>query len=213
MNATRFQIDRLRAEIKPFRLYWFPRLRSTNDHAAAMRKRGDLFAPAGRVTQLFVDGRPIEVRAPAAGGQGTQAAGPTLSGTWTMTVTLDATDRPVTLQLQQQAEQLRGTLQGALGTVQIGNGSVQGDSAFSFRATITLPDGTEEATFTGTLSGNAVQGTVQIIGHPTGSFVGTRPTGGARGQGAGQGQGRPGQGQGRPQTPPAAPTPAPPPQR
>ena len=184
--------------------------------------RGDLFTPAGRVTQLFVDGRPIEVRAPAAGGQGTQAAGPTLSGTWTMTVTLDGTDRPVTLQLQQQAAELRGTLQGALGTVQIGSGTVQGDTAFSFRATITLPDGTEEATFTGTLSGNSVQGTVQIIGHPTGSFVGTRPNGGRGpgGQGAGQGR-QPGQGQpgpGRPQAPPPATpatpaTPAPPPQR
>ncbi|HVT90249.1 MAG TPA: biotin--[acetyl-CoA-carboxylase] ligase [Tepidisphaeraceae bacterium] len=41
-----FDLARLRKQIKPFRLYWFSRLRSTNDQAATMRKRGKLFAPA-----------------------------------------------------------------------------------------------------------------------------------------------------------------------
>ena len=41
-----FDIARLRASIKPLRLYWFPRLRSTNDHAALLRQRRELFAPA-----------------------------------------------------------------------------------------------------------------------------------------------------------------------
>jgi BirA family biotin operon repressor/biotin-[acetyl-CoA-carboxylase] ligase len=41
-----FNLERLRRELRPFRLLWFPRLRSTNDHAAALRKRGELFAPA-----------------------------------------------------------------------------------------------------------------------------------------------------------------------
>lgn len=46
MDVNGFNLARLRDRIKPFRLYWFPRLRSTNDHAAVLRKRGDLFAPA-----------------------------------------------------------------------------------------------------------------------------------------------------------------------
>lgn len=41
-----FDLPRLRTQLKPFRLHWFPRLRSTNDHAAVLRRRGDLFAPA-----------------------------------------------------------------------------------------------------------------------------------------------------------------------
>lgn len=41
-----FKLKRLRTAVRPFRLHWFPRLRSTNDHAAAMRRRGDLYAPA-----------------------------------------------------------------------------------------------------------------------------------------------------------------------
>jgi BirA family biotin operon repressor/biotin-[acetyl-CoA-carboxylase] ligase len=46
VDLNGFNLARLRDRIKPFRLYWFPRLRSTNDHAAVLRKRGDLFAPA-----------------------------------------------------------------------------------------------------------------------------------------------------------------------
>src|SRR5438552_13292727 len=41
-----FQLARLRASLKPFRLHWFPRLRSTNDHAAELRRTGGLYAPA-----------------------------------------------------------------------------------------------------------------------------------------------------------------------
>jgi BirA family biotin operon repressor/biotin-[acetyl-CoA-carboxylase] ligase len=45
-NANHFNLAQLRAGMRPFKLHWFPRLRSTNDHAAVMRARGDLFAPA-----------------------------------------------------------------------------------------------------------------------------------------------------------------------
>ena len=52
-----FDLKRLRAELKPFRLHFFPTLRSTNDHAAALRKRGDLFAPAVVLTSRQTAGR------------------------------------------------------------------------------------------------------------------------------------------------------------
>jgi len=52
-----FHLSRLRSAIKPFRLYWFPRLRSTNDHAANLRKRGELFAPAVVLTGRQIAGR------------------------------------------------------------------------------------------------------------------------------------------------------------
>ena len=52
-----FHLSRLRVAIKPFRLYWFPRLRSTNDHAAALRKRGELYAPAIVLTGHQLAGR------------------------------------------------------------------------------------------------------------------------------------------------------------
>ena len=50
-------LQKLRGSIKPFRLHWFPRLRSTNDHAAVLRKRGELFAPAIVLTGHQLAGR------------------------------------------------------------------------------------------------------------------------------------------------------------
>lgn len=41
-----YDLIRLRPALKPFRLYWFPVIRSTNDHAADLRAAGKLYAPA-----------------------------------------------------------------------------------------------------------------------------------------------------------------------
>ncbi len=47
----------LSAALEPFRLHWFPTLASTNDHAAAMRKAGRLYAPAIILTARQQRGR------------------------------------------------------------------------------------------------------------------------------------------------------------
>jgi len=60
MSATAkpiFSIARLRRELKPFKLHYFSRLRSTNDHAAELRRRGKLFAPAVVLTGRQIAGR------------------------------------------------------------------------------------------------------------------------------------------------------------
>jgi hypothetical protein len=134
--------------------------------------RGDLFDDDARVTRLFVDGRSIEPPAPSGGAESAPAA-----GTWTVTVTVDEGDKPVTIALQQEGTRLRGSLQGSLGSAQISNGSIEADSTFTFTATVTLGTGTEEATFSGRVTGNTIRGTVKIVGHPDGTFVGTRPEG------------------------------------
>lgn len=46
MSRNRFRVRELRAALRPFRLHWFPTLRSTNEHAALMRRQGRLYAPA-----------------------------------------------------------------------------------------------------------------------------------------------------------------------
>jgi len=138
--------------------------------------RGDLFDRSSRIAQLFVDGRPVEVPAAPANAE----VATTAAGTWTVTVTLDEGDKPVTLALQQDGTVLRGTLQGALGSAQLANGSIGADGDVRFTASVTMASGTEEATFSGTLSGNTIRGTVQIVGHPQGTFVGTRPNQGGR---------------------------------
>jgi BirA family biotin operon repressor/biotin-[acetyl-CoA-carboxylase] ligase len=52
-----FNLLRLRAGLKPFRLHWFPLLRSTNDHAARLRRAGRLYAPAVVLTACQIAGR------------------------------------------------------------------------------------------------------------------------------------------------------------
>lgn len=56
-NDPPFNLTRLKADLKPFRLHWFPRLRSTNDHAAVLRRGGRLFAPAAVLTGRQIAGR------------------------------------------------------------------------------------------------------------------------------------------------------------
>jgi BirA family transcriptional regulator, biotin operon repressor / biotin---[acetyl-CoA-carboxylase] ligase len=52
-----FDLSRLRAGLKPYRLYFFPRLRSTNDHAGKLRRAGRLFGPAAVLTARQIAGR------------------------------------------------------------------------------------------------------------------------------------------------------------
>lgn len=149
--------------------------------------RGDVFDRAGRVTQVFVDGRPYTARAPADG----PMAG--ASGQWTITATFAEGDRAITLNLRQEGDQLRGSIQGAAGSAEISNGTISGDEV-RFTVPVTLGQTTEEATFTGTLTGNAMRGSIQIVGQPNGTFIGTRPGG----------ENRPGGGRPGAQRPPAS---------
>ena len=144
--------------------------------------RGDVFDRAARITQLFVDGRPITVRAAA----GDAANASPAAGTWTVTATFAEGERTATFTLQQDGDRLRGTMQGALGSADINNGSIGANGDLRFTVSVTLGGTSEEATFTGTMTGNVIRGTVQIVGHPNGTFIGTRPDAGTR-------PGRPGQ--------------------
>jgi len=135
--------------------------------------RGDVFDRASRVTQVFIDGRPTTVRAPAAE---TADANPA-SGTWTITATFAEGERTVTLNLRQEGENLRGSIQGALGSGDINNGTLTSGGDLKFSVPIVIGQTSEEATFAGTLTGNIMRGSVTIVGRPNGTFVGTRPAG------------------------------------
>jgi hypothetical protein len=157
--------------------------------------RGALGTSGARVAQLFIDGKPVTVRAATPAGEGAATA----AGAWTTTVALDNQSHAITLTLRQEGERLSGSMQGDLGTAELTNGSIGADGALRFTAPITLKEGTEEATFTGTLEGNAIRGRVTIVGHEPGTFNGTRP---GRGGPGGAPNGAPGGQRPRPTTPP-----------
>lgn len=132
--------------------------------------RGDLFDRNSRVTHVFIDGRPVDLRPVTAAGQAASMAG----GAWTVTVDLGQGEQAITLTLQQEGERLRGSMQGALGSVDIANGSVGTGGDIRFTAPVTLESQTTEATFTGTITGNEMRGAVNITGRAPGSFTGSR---------------------------------------
>ncbi|MDQ2922083.1 MAG: amidohydrolase family protein [Acidobacteriota bacterium] len=134
--------------------------------------RGDLFDRNSRVTHVFIDGRPVDLRPVTAG---TGQAGNIASGAWTLTVDLGQGELAVTLTLQQEGDRLRGSMQGALGSVDISNASVGPAGDIRFTAPVTFEGQTTEATFTGTITGNEMRGAVNITGRAPGSFTASRP--------------------------------------
>jgi imidazolonepropionase-like amidohydrolase len=141
--------------------------------------RGDILDKTRRITHVFIDGRPVELR-PAA----TSTGGANASGAWTLNVNLGgaASERAeftITLNLQQQGERLSGSMQGTLGSGQLANGTVTGGDV-SFTVPVTLPapaTQTTDAIFNGTITGNEMRGSVQIVGRGPGTFTGTRAGG------------------------------------
>lgn len=133
--------------------------------------RGDLFDRNSRITHVFIDGRPIDLRpaTPAAGGPANSA-----SGDWTLAVDLGQGNLAVTLNLQQEGDRVRGSMQGALGSVDLANASVGPAGDIRFTAPVTLESQTTEVTFTGTITGNEMRGAVNITGRAPGSFTGRR---------------------------------------
>ena len=139
--------------------------------------RGDLLAKDRRVAHVFIDGKPVDLR-PA-----TPSAdrGSNVSGTWSLTVNLTGSgnekqELTATLNLRQETDRLTGSLSGALGSGTIVNGSISGsDVNFTVPITLTAPASqTTDAIFTGSVTGNQMTGTVQVVGRGAGTFTATR---------------------------------------
>jgi imidazolonepropionase-like amidohydrolase len=135
--------------------------------------RGDLFERNSQVVHVFIDGRPIDRRPPAPAEDGSVSA----AGTWSLNVDLGRGNIAATLTVLQEGEQLRGSMQGSLGSAEIANGSLSASGEVRFTVPVTVEGQTMEATFAGTIVGNEIRGTVTIEGRAPGSFTGTREPG------------------------------------
>jgi imidazolonepropionase-like amidohydrolase len=135
--------------------------------------RGDLLDKNSRVAYVFIDGQQVDLKPVTA-----TAPNINLTGTWALNVNLGEGDISVTLTLQQDGDNLRGAIQGALGSNQIANASIGSNGEIRFTAPVTLPgqsNQTTEANFVGTVSGSEMRGTVQIVGRTPGTFSGSKP--------------------------------------
>ena len=133
--------------------------------------RGDLFDRNSRVVHVFIDGRPVDLRAAAGAGPGARS---TVSGTWNLTVNLGQGDKTATLNLQQEGERISGSISGTLGAGEIANASATPAGEVRFTVPLEIEGQTKEATFAGTVSGDQMRGTVTVVGSAPGSFTGSR---------------------------------------
>jgi hypothetical protein len=150
--------------------------------------RGDLFAD-GRVTQVFIDGRPYMAPAPAmaAGGQGqrggAEAGQPTApsagmaAGTWQMSFNLGDRASTATLVLTQEGERLAGRITSEIGEAAITDGRIGANGNIHFRTSIPMGAQTFEGIFDGSITGSEMTGTVQVAGSGAIPFTGRRSTG------------------------------------
>jgi imidazolonepropionase-like amidohydrolase len=134
--------------------------------------RGDLFDRNSRITHVFIDGRPVDLRPAAPVGPG--QARSSLNGTWTVIVNLGQGDRTISLTLQQEGERITGSISGPLGAGEISNGSASNTGEVRFTVSVNFEGQTKEATFTGNLANNQIRGNVAIVGSAPGTFTATR---------------------------------------
>src|SRR5258705_10145496 len=134
--------------------------------------RGDLFDRNSRVAHVFIDGRPMDLKTTTSPGPGPTASN--LSGTWTLNINLGQGDTGASLNLQQEGERLRGSIQGSLGSAEIANSSITATGEVRFTAVLTIEGQTREVTFAGNVAGNEIRGSVTIEGRAPGSFTAIR---------------------------------------
>lgn len=140
--------------------------------------RGDLFDRNRTIAHVFIDGRPVDLRPVPPAGSTTNATSATESagatGTWTLSISVGSMDLSATLVLQEEGESLRGSIQSAMGTGEIAQGSAGPGGDVRFTVPVNVSGQTVEVAFAGRVTGNEMQGTVTVAGRDPGTFTGTR---------------------------------------
>ena len=144
--------------------------------------KGDIFDRATRVTNLFIDGRQVNLRPAAATGAGQgprpEGAAPeegrtNFTGTWSISLnTTGGQTLPGTLVLRQEGGSISGSIQTEIGASDFSGGTVTGE-AFHVIAAANIQGQAMQLTIDGTVQGDSISGTVQsAFGNAT--FSGSR---------------------------------------
>jgi imidazolonepropionase-like amidohydrolase len=140
---------------------------------------GDLLEKKTKIKFVFVDGKRYELKDDAAA-VAAKAAGPAsvdTTGTWNITAEPPDGKRELTLKLKQTGTELQGTLSSTeIGTSEISSGVITGNSV-SFKVSINVGGAQLDLTFSGTVEGNDMKGTVAVPGQGTIPFTGTKAPG------------------------------------
>ena len=127
--------------------------------------RGDLFDRTGRITNVFIDGHLIEIKAApaitpttAAGTTPTEAR-PAMAGTWAINVDVSGQSLPGTIIIRQDGDSLSGSIQTQLGNSDFSGGTLSGNT-FHFVSNANIQGQAVQLTIDGTINGNTMTGTV-----------------------------------------------------
>ncbi len=147
--------------------------------------KGDLFGRDKFASHLFVDGRHFEVKEPVrpAGGRGpggqggsgattAPSAGPSMGGTYTITIDVPGQPLQATLNLTQAGTTISGTMVSQLGSSQVTNGRATANG-FSFATSVQFGGASIDISVIASVSGNQVSGTVDSPQGPV-QFSGTK---------------------------------------
>jgi imidazolonepropionase-like amidohydrolase len=144
---------------------------------------GDLFDSAPKLRYVFIDGNEIEIKKPEPpprGGPGGSrrpgAAAPSAdpSGEWKLAVHTPQGDHNISLSIARQGDTITGTLQGPEGPSQIRNATLDG-SRLRFDVSITIGGNSIDATFSGTIEGDSINGAITVASMGSFDFSGARP--------------------------------------
>jgi hypothetical protein len=141
---------------------------------------GDIFADATKVKWIFVDGKmyapPPVVEAPAGGrgGGGGAPGGADITGTWTLTYSVQGATQESTAALTMAADgTITGTMSSQMGTVPVTSGHLNGNQ-FSISISVPMNGDNMDITMSGTMTGNSLSGTMSVMGQVL-DFTGRRP--------------------------------------
>jgi imidazolonepropionase-like amidohydrolase len=134
--------------------------------------RGDIFDRTTRVTNVFIDGRPVDLRpatpAPSASpgaspsGPNAEETRPNFGGTWAVNLSINGQSFPGTLVLRQEGGAISGSLQTQIGTSEFRGGTVTGN-AFHVLTSANIQGQAVDLTIDATIQGDNISGTVQSV--------------------------------------------------
>ena len=120
---------------------------------------GDLFDDKTKVKMVFVDGRKFEKRE---SGRPTDPPAMDVSGTWTVTVQSPRGTQESTAELSMETDgTLSGKVRGERGEGSVTEGWVSG-TRFNFTVNLTMGGRSVEASYSGTLEGNRMEGSLSF---------------------------------------------------
>ncbi len=140
--------------------------------------RGDIFEKTAQVTNVFIDGRPVELRpvtAPVPGaspsaslsGPVADETRPNFNGTWAVNLNVNGQNVPGTLVLRQEGGAVSGSLQTQIGNSEFSGATVSG-SSFHVVLQANIQGQAVDLTMDATINGDDINGTVQsVLGNAT----------------------------------------------